>query len=129
MAFPLAGPLPDAGPQPGQPMPPLPMLGVAPPPIGPRPPSPTILDAAAKANVALMELAKIIENEADARASKIFNPLLQQALEARKEYAQPPKPSREEGASGGPLDQTPQGDVGGTPLPDLLPRLAGIGMR
>lgn len=127
---PITGPMPSPGPSPGAPVPPLPLMGVAPPPIGPIMPNPQILEASAKANVALMELAKIIENLGDARGAKIFNPLLRQALDAREEYAKPPKPSREEVAAGlGPLDQTPTGDVGGISLPAILPRLAGLGQR
>lgn len=117
--------MPGAGPSPGAPVPPLPLLGVAPPLIGPRLPDPQALTDLRAGIGKLLDAA-----ERDPIVGRELNPIIKTLMEARAKLTQPPKPSREEAAAGaGPLDKTPQGDVGGIPIQALLPRLAGIGMR
>ncbi len=119
-------------PRPGMPPPGMIPFGIAPPPVGPRLPNPKILDGFTKVRRALIDLADVIEKEMDPRAAKIFNPLLEDALAAGAEYAEPPKPPKapreeDEDAPAGPLDRTPSGDPSaGTPLPQALPRLLGL---
>lgn len=117
--------MPGEGPGPGAPAP-LPLVGVAPPPIGPRLPDPQALTDLRQGIEKLLDAA-----EKDPLVGKEINPIIEKLMGASKKLRQPPKPSREEAAAGfgGPLDQTPPGDVAGIPLPTMLPRLAGLGQR
>ena len=105
--------------------PPLPMLGVAPPPVGPRMPNPLAL-ADLRAGISkLLDAA-----EKDPLVGRALNPIIRTLMDARTKLMSPPKPSRDEApGSTEPLDQTPQGDVGGTPLSALLPQILGAGTR
>lgn len=124
MAFP-AGLMPMAGPQPGTPVTPLPFMGIAPPPIGPRLPDPQAL---AELRAGIEKLLNAAEK--DPLVGRVLNPIIETLMKARQRLTQPPTPPREEGSAGmAPLDHTPSGDVRGMPLSVLLPRLAGVGMR
>lgn len=73
---------------------------------------------------------KLLDAGHDPIVARALNPLIEQLMGEYQKLRQPPKPSREEVAAGlGPLDKTPEGDVGGIPLQQLLPRLSGIGAR
>lgn len=113
------------------PLPPMaapPMLGVAPPPVGPRVPDPRAI-ADLKAGIAkLLDAA----DKDPILVAPALNPIIKTLIGVRAKLLEPPKPTREEAEypDAGPLDHTPQGDVlGGNPLLSVLPRLMGAGMR
>lgn len=116
--MPLAGPL--------APIPAPPLVGVAPPPVGPRLPDPKAIADLKAAIAKLLDAA-----EKDPMVAKRLNPVIQTLIKVRGELLTPPTPDREEAedADGGPLDSTPPGMLGqgGTPILSALPRLIGAG--
>lgn len=105
---------------------PLPLMGLAPPPVGPRVPDPMAIADLRAGITKLMDA-----SQKDRMVAKLINPSIRELIGAQQQLSKPPKASREESEAGGagPLDQTPEGDVGGTPMPEILARLVGAGAR
>lgn len=123
--MPVAGPFP--------PIVAPPMLGVAPPPVGPRTVDPRVIAAIKDAITKLLGVVDLEKDEGLKRhVDKLIAPLIKQAIQVRHQLSEPPTLDREEDedAEIGPLDRTPAGAgaSGGTPILSALPRLMG-GMR
>jgi len=107
------------------------MLGVPPPPIGPRTVSPAVIGAVKEAIVKLLSVVDLERDEGLKRyVDKLVAPLIKHAIQVRHELSEPPKPSRDEAedSESGPLDRTAAGlpGGGGKPILSALPQLMGL---
>lgn len=103
---------------------PLPMAGIAPPPMGPRVPDPFALQDMKAGIGKLLDAA----DKDPMMIGKKLNPVILTLIKLRDEINTPPTPPQEEAdqAPAGPLDQTPIGaGLNGTP-PAAVPRLLGL---